>query len=289
MKLRNFLAMMAVGCLTVGMTSCDDDDNADVPPITDLTGVFYGVNTTSVMGSQDADSTSVSRLINEGNGKFTVVLPESTEPASDPMAMPTIQLKGVQFVADGKDNYTAVIDSTVVQVNDKKATIKKFKGIVNPVSKKFTVSFSLQYGRMPLFIDNSFSTLTKEDFVCGKFVGVSSMKVHGQDAGSDSTSVATIAIQENGKFAVSLPAAAKEGRGMDLPSITLSDIELAGDANVFTFANDSLGVQAGGMNIIIKDLKGTVKNNVMSLSYTFKPGAMPMYINTTYTGNKQNK
>ena len=299
MKLKNFLALMAVASLTTGFTSCDDDDdNANVQaPGTQVGGDFYGVAAITtpdfqgIPGSTSNDSTFVTRIIKQDNGKYSVVLPESSEAAAPKgMSMPTITVKDLDLTETSKGIFTYNADMLNIAVSaNKKAVLSNFKVNISTVEKKANVSYGLQYGIMPMTIKYDFKTLLKNDFIVGSFMGVNTTTIKGEST-PDSMNVASIELQKDGKYTLVLPEkdkSPKSFRGMTLPSnIRLTDLEISGEGNTFTFANAEVSVKTPQMPIVLKNVKGSIKGNDIKLSYDLKPGGMPIFITFTYDGAK---
>ena len=203
--------------------------------------------------------------------------------------MPTMSIKDVEFVADGANAYTAVIAETEINVSaGKNAVIKNFKATVNTASKTLDLTCSVKYGKMPFFVNNSFKTLSQNDFLVGEFGGDNGMKVGTSDMGA-SYAITRIEAQENGKYTLVLPEAPKAKtviRGMEMPTVRIQDVEIKAEANVYTFAIESASIPAGGMNIAIKNLKGEVFGNTLTLNFNMQPGKMPMSIDCSFVGGK---
>ena len=291
MKLRNFLAMMAVAFMATGFTSCDDDDDAIAGA--NVSGDFYGVNSLSVAGSTSYDSTCVAHVINQGNGKYSLVLPETTDkaaPAPKGMPdMPTFTIKDITLTETEKGVYTYNAEKITIDVMaGKKAVISNLKFNLNHGAKTLELSYGLQFGKMPLTIQYTFKTLFKNDYLVGDFFGDNAMKVGGKDM-SATNCTAVIEAQGNGKYALVLPEAAKvekEGRAMDLPTIKIADLTVTEDANTYSFALENAVIDAGNMKITIKNLKGNVHGNKLNLTYDMQPGKMPMSISNNFVGAK---
>ena len=302
MKLKNFLALMAVAFLATGFTSCDDDDDAVPPapaPDTHTDGNFYGVATIAtpefhgIPASTSNDSTFVTRIIKQSNGKYSLVLPESSEAEAEApkgMSMPTITIKDLVFTETSKDVFSYNAETLTITVSaNKKAVISKINVNVNTATKMATVSYGLQYGSMPMVIQYDFKTLLKNDFVAGTFMGINSTIMKGE-ATTDSMNVAIIELQKNGKYTLVLPEKSKSPlsfRGMEMPSnIRLTDLEIEGEGNKFTFTKDEVTVNTLEMPIALKNVKGNIKGNAFELTYELKPGKMPFYITFSYEGGK---
>ena len=103
--------------------------------------------------------------------------------------------------------------------------------------------------------------------------------------------VARILAQDNGKFSIAIPEKAdgKAIRGMELPSMTLQDIEMVQkDEKVYTFEQKDFSVEVGGTVYAFSELSGSVDlaTETFDFAFTVKPGRMPMNVNGSFTGKK---
>lgn len=118
-------------------------------------------------------------------------------------------------------------------------------------------------------------------YVAGTYKGSLSMTVSGNDYGSTDTSI-TLKGESGNKVSIALPAV---GSGkMSIPSVTLTDIPLTtSDYQSFSipstevaFTDSESGTRYAGT------LEGRVSGEELHLSYSLKPGAMPMSIDFTF-------
>ena len=103
--------------------------------------------------------------------------------------------------------------------------------------------------------------------------------------------VAHILAQENGKFSIAIPekAEGKATKGMELPSMTLQDIEMVLQTDkVYAFSQKDFSVEVDGTVYSFNELSGTVDlaTETFDFSFSVKPGRMPMYVNGSFTGKK---
>ena len=304
MKLRNFLAMVALGCVATGFTACDDDDddpfeNGQVILTPEAAGKYFGVGTQTVMGSIGADSTFYTNVTVQSNGKFTITLPEPTvKDSSSTMFMPTMELKDMTFTPGENNLFTIDEPSIVLNLsNGKTGTVTGLHIAFDANAKTFTFDYKLQYGNMPFPIAYTFKTLQQKDFVCGEFLGVNSYSVMGSTS-SDSTSVINILPQENGKYTIVFPSAKNEeksnARGMEMPAVSLKDVEFSAEDNKFFFDIATASVESPRedgtmMKVALTNIKGSVINNNLVMTYGMQPGNMPFSLEFSYNGNKQFK
>ena len=121
--------------------------------------------------------------------------------------------------------------------------------------------------------------------IVGDYMGLSKMAVGSQDM-PGTPSVVKVSLQNNGKFTVVLPEAAKETKGgMNMPTVELKDVEFTFNADkTFTFEMAEKEVETPGMTIKLKDLKMVIDaNKDMNFTYQLQPGKMPAWINVTFT------
>ena len=89
---------------------------------------------------------------------------------------------------------------------------------------------------------------------------------------------------ESGKVNIALP---EIGSGqMSIPALEINDIEVTTTDNVvFTLVEKEVSLTVGSVTYAGK-VSGTYTNDNLTLNYSLKPGAMPMYINFVFTGKK---
>ena len=305
MKLRNFLAMVALGCLATGFTACSDDDDDDITNggevivTPQVAGKYFGMGTETVMGETGVDSTYYTNIVAQGQGKYTITLPEST--VKDPnsmMTMPTMELKDLVFTPAENNTFVIDVPTTVLNLeNGKTATITNLHIAFDATVKAISFDYKLQYGNMPFPITYTFNSLEAKDFICGEFLGVNAYTVMGSTS-ADSASVISILPQENGKYTVVFPATGNEkeakSRGMEMPAFSLKDVEMVAEDTKFSFELEAASVQTPRedgtmMTVALSNIKGSIFNSNLVLTYGMQPGNMPFALAFTYNGYKQIK
>lgn len=295
MKVRKFLAMMVVALLSVGFVSCsDDDENGDFNPGTiDLSGEYLGARAVLMKGVQNFDTTHVAKVELQANGKYSLTLPKSVRkdkaPAAKKMTMPLVVLKDLTFVEEN-GFHTLILGNQMLTFPEMQIELKSLEAKIDAKKKTLDIHYVMQPVGMPFALDYTFKTVTATEFISGSFEGVASLEVKGKPQGDPKT-VAKIFVQSEGKIAIALPVSIKEetptARGMEMPAAVVTDLEVKKDANgAYTFGFANKEVAAGKMNIVINNFEGKVVDNVLTLSYSFKPGAMPLFIDTKFNGEK---
>lgn len=150
MKIKNFLAMMvAASVMVMSAASCDDGDDdsaADVNVATAMAGTYSGEYVLTVMGS--GDTTQVEMVLNKvDDNTIQLVTPAA---GSGAMSLPSLSC---DLKATGADKiYTASAESVSgsIQVNgaEKAYTFSNVAVVVS--GKTAAITYSLQYGKMPM-------------------------------------------------------------------------------------------------------------------------------------------
>ena len=159
MKLRNFLAMMAIAFCATGMVSCGDDDDDDDTEIVNpsstiaekVKGSYNGKITMAVGDSAlpEADATIIVTPAN--NGKFSITLPEM-KMAMGPMVkvVPSKTIENVEIkeVADNKYAFEVGPFEQLVDETNYKST--GAKGMIE--GNVMNLTFDVTPGAMPMAI-----------------------------------------------------------------------------------------------------------------------------------------
>ena len=301
MKLKNFLAMMAVAFLATGFTSCDDDDENNgglTPPAetkSDLSGDYFGIKTYKMKGNDKIDSLCLCSVIAENDGEYTIELPKSFK--NSQMKMPLVTMKNVKFVKDGAHTFTSNIDSTIVydaisQMNPgtlDTCTINNFKAIINEVDGSCKMVYSITVKSMGFAFNYTFDM----GKISGSYIGNNTMIVNDPTQPTvDSLAVSTITSNGDGTINITLPEKQKTAKGMEMPAVVLKNLKIKTvDANEFTFTmptdRDTIKSEMGDgttMSVIVKDVKATMKANKFNFMFTMKPGGMPFFIKNNFVG-----
>lgn len=260
-------------------------------------GKYNGVSSMGV-GSEDMPGdSSVVKVFGQNNGKFTVILPESTakkETTKGGMQLPTVELKDVEFKANADKTYSFEIASTEVQTPTMNINLKDVKMSID-ANKDMVFTYQLQPGKMPAWIGVKFTTKAEGPSeavkkIAGEYEGVNTLIV-GESKMPSEGNIAKIIAQTGNKITVILPQDPNSnGEGMAMPKIELKDVEIsvAADGTV-TFGVDKFDVVDPDkeMHVTGDSMKGEVKDNVLKLTFKFKPGKMPMSINGVFEGTKK--
>lgn len=155
MKAKSFLAMMiAAATMTMSVSSCDDDDDDDnTPAVAEaMAGSYNGDYVLSVMGS--GDTTQVVMTINKvDDNTIQLVTPSA---GSGAMALPSLTCDLKATAGSGVYSASAETVSGSVMVNDVEKAYS-FNNVAVVVSgNTAAVTYSLQYGKMPMAMNVSF-------------------------------------------------------------------------------------------------------------------------------------
>ena len=128
MKIRKFMAMMiAAIAVCVGFASCGDDDEIVIPTAETIAGNYTGEVTITVMGSMPAITVN------------NIPVTSSTVSGAEVVSASMAESKGTITVNDVEKAYTF---SNIVIKNS---------------GKKISIVYSLQYGKMPMTMEFSFT------------------------------------------------------------------------------------------------------------------------------------
>lgn len=160
MKIKNFLAMMiAAATLSVCVASCSEDDDDDnnsttttVSAAEAMAGTFSGDYILTV--STSSDTSNVEMTIKKiDDNTIQLVTPSA---GSGAMALPTLTCDLKATAASGVYSASAETVSGSVMVNDVEKAYS-FNNVAVVVSgNTAAVTYSLQYGKMPMAMNVSF-------------------------------------------------------------------------------------------------------------------------------------
>lgn len=159
MKVKSFLAMMMAACaMVVGTVSCDDEDEDKSVAVADwVAGSYTGMVSTVVMGSTSTDTvTYIVEKKDDSSIKFTT--PAS---GSGTMKLPSLTVDNLSLTEtslEGVKVYTAKSSSVsgLIMVDEQEKTYTFNDIAIAADGKTITISYSLQYGKMPVAMVTSF-------------------------------------------------------------------------------------------------------------------------------------
>lgn len=161
MKIKSFLAMMAVAAIAFGVSSCskDDDEEVETDLATQVIGTYTGDEIMVVMGIGDTTQVSYEFAKNAASA-IDITIPASGEGT---MSFPALPVKGIQLTKSGSD-INGSIDSyagTVLNASgvEKSYTVSKLS--VGFSGKTVALAYTLQYGTMPMAMTTTFSGTKK--------------------------------------------------------------------------------------------------------------------------------
>lgn len=161
MKIRKFMAMMiAAVAVCVGFASCgdDDDDEIVIPAAQTIAGNYTGEVTITVMGS-DSKSNGTYEIKKIDETHVSMTTPALGEGA---MAMPAITVNSIP-VTTSTISGAEVISATMAEakgtitVNGAEKAYTFSNIVIKNSGKKISIVYSLQYGKMPMTMDYSFT------------------------------------------------------------------------------------------------------------------------------------
>lgn len=132
--------------------------------------------------------------------------------------------------------------------------------------------------------NNSNKPMNTAQMMEGTYKGTVMMSVMGKDMPQNEANV-EIKANTNGTITIVLPGQIGDTHAMKMPSITVPNIKVSAKDGMYMIEETKIDQS-------IKDKKyvgmisGTVKDKMLDLKYSIKPGAMPMSINFTFTGKK---
>ena len=149
MKLKNFLAMMAIALCAV---ACSDDDNKKedtVIPAQEVAGTYNGTLSLSVSGNDQGTSDSQVKITAEEGGTVQVLLVAG----EGMMSLPDIAIPGIKVHTS--DNVTYILPESAVDVT---VGSVKYTGSLQGTIKdeKADLIFTLKPGAMPMAITATF-------------------------------------------------------------------------------------------------------------------------------------
>ena len=159
MKIRKFMAMMiAAIAVCVGFASCGDDDEIVIPTADTIAGNYTGEVTITVMRS-DSKSNGTYEIKKIDDTHVSMTTPASGEGA---MAMPAITVNNIPVTSSTVSGAEVVSASMAeskgtITVNDVEKAYTFSNIVIKNSGKKISIVYSLQYGKMPMTMEFSFT------------------------------------------------------------------------------------------------------------------------------------
>ena len=153
MKMMKFMAMMvAAVTLSMGATSCDndDDDVKPVPAAEAAAGTYTGDLSITVMGEESSYANAVYEIKAIDENTISLTTPAVGEGM---MALPAITLEGLtvsQTAQNGVEAIVASKDEITGTIGEKSYTITGLTIAIVPTMKTAGITYSLKYGKMPM-------------------------------------------------------------------------------------------------------------------------------------------
>lgn len=117
--------------------------------------------------------------------------------------------------------------------------------------------------------------------IAGTYDGTVTMSVRGETQGDPTEAKVIIASESENTVSITLPQMG-EGR-VSIPSFTVTGVAVAENGKVYNIEKENISVTVESLQIT-GSLTGNVKNGKLNMSYSLKPGAMPMNIDFTFAG-----
>ena len=112
MKLKNFLAMMAIALCAVACSDNDDKKEDTVIPAQEVAGIYNGTLSLSVSGNDQGTSDSQVKITAEEGGTVQVLLVGGA--GEGMMSLPDIAIPGIKVHTS--DNVTYILPESAVDV-----------------------------------------------------------------------------------------------------------------------------------------------------------------------------
>ena len=156
MKLRNFLAMMAVAFCTMGVTACDDDDDDYVPTAADVVkGVYEGEVNMSVMNEDQPTIKGTTTVKAQSNGKVELTLPQmSMNMGPKPVVMPAVKVSNVEIKKVAENKFELEVGAFNQVIGDKNFKSTGLKGVIE--GNEIELNYDMTPGAMPFPIITKF-------------------------------------------------------------------------------------------------------------------------------------
>lgn len=151
MKLKNFLAMMAIALCAVACSDNDDKKEDTVIPAQEVAGIYNGTLSLSVSGNDQGTSDSQVKITAEEGGTVQVLLVGGA--GEGMMSLPDIAIPGIKVHTS--DNVTYILPESAVDVT---VGSVKYTGSLQGTIKdeKADLIFTLKPGAMPKAITATF-------------------------------------------------------------------------------------------------------------------------------------
>lgn len=271
----NVLVILAV----LLMTSCSKDD-----PVVNLAesvqGSYIGysiadfkyttipITTSDVTVALTANADGTSNVLFTAGRFGTFTIPH----AAVSIKGDTYTLKGVGktimgMTEESKKEYDCTVDGTISK--DKKTTTFLFEA--PSVMGGLKITFNL--GNAPA-----------EDLVAGVYKGELALSVAGSTLDPVKDSQVTIKKQAEGKVEVTLAGFAGMG-SMKLEDIVIADVSITETKKGSYTLSGKVDTQSGKFHITGK-IEGGIEKESAAITFTIKPGAMPMDITAVFNGKK---
>ena len=164
MKIKSFMTMMvAMAALVMGVSSCGDDDNKDVPEAAlaeQVAGSYTGEEIMTVMEEPD-QSTKTFVFTKASDVTIDMLIPEYGEGM---MTLPALPVKGIMLTKSGNTitGKLAKYEGTVKTADgsEKAYTVSDITVLFS--DNTVVVTFTQKYGNMPFAFEGAFTGTTSK-------------------------------------------------------------------------------------------------------------------------------
>ena len=280
MKLKNFLAMMAIALCAV---ACSDDDEKteDVNLAQEVAGTYNGYTSAAFTYSPTPTVTpkETVKVTDKGDSKVDITLTSATWGEYKLTDVP-VTLSGSTYSMSGSGNVT------IGGYNGGGSSEYPFelKGTIDAAKEEvsFVVTLNIMGGTTITFTEGDAPVAA---VLAGTYNGNLELSVAGSSQGDPVESSVKMEAAEDGSLTMTLAGFAAMG-GMQLGDIVITGVEATTDdySSYALSGTVNADVAMGQASIkVTGEVEGTVKDGKADITFTLTPGAMPMAITAKFT------
>lgn len=276
MKLKFSLIMMAA---VLFMAACSSDDDPTTTPDQDVADTYNGYTVAEFKYTAIPMTTpdeTVSIVANE-NGKSTVSF-SSTTWGKFTISDAIVSLKNDTYTVTGSGKTVMGMDAASQKEYD--CTVE---GTISKDKKAVSIVFNVPSVMGGLKVSFILGDAPANMIIASVYEGNLALSVAGSGQGTYDSKV-TIKSQENEKAEVLL-AGFGEG-AMAFQDMTIADVEVAAETDGSYTLTGTIDTTSGTTKVT-GSLEGTIKEGKANITFTMKPGAMPMDITAVFTSKEE--
>lgn len=267
MKLKLSFLVMSVMLFLASCSSNDTDNN--VVSATDVAGTYNGYSVATCTYFTKAENDESVIITSKGNDKCDISF-TSKSWGNSLISNATVSFTNNTFTIVGNGNTSMGMNSTSVKDYD-----CTFKGTISEDKKTVSLKFEVPNVMGGLTITFTLEEPAPKLYVARKYTGILDLSVAGDSITSIKGSKVTITTQTDNNVKVVLA-------GFGYSTMALNDISIP-DVTVTRVAKNSFKLAGNinttsGTSTVTGKLEGTVNDTIANLTFTMKPGAMPMNI-----------